>query len=144
MSLNPGNHYLFDTTFFSDLIDQQDIGSNPKALDVISVGPSGYSLITLAEIYAKPVNDSELEFREELLSIFHNYPLTMDIARMAGEFRRLFAADHRRNRDVSGLPDCLIAATYKSHDLIWFTRDERHAPKFRRFGISVQTYTLQT
>lgn len=149
MRLNPQSNYLFDTTFFSDLLDQQDMGITIEELERFGEGRSGYSIITLAELCAKTVNDAQLKLRELLLQFFICYHPTENDARQAGEFHRYFLDQHRRNPhsrrlDIPGITDCLIAATSKSHDLIWFTRDARHAPKFRRFDISVQTYTLRT
>ena len=149
MPLNPLNSYLCDTTFFSDLLDGSYSDITQADFLTLATGQSGYSLITLAEIYAKRLSTEDTIYRNRLLSTFKCYPLTEEIAKQAGEYRRHFVEQHklkllRRRDDVPGLPDCLIAATARAHDLIWFTRDARHAPKFRRFDLSVQVYTLQT
>jgi predicted nucleic acid-binding protein len=52
MILNPQDNYLFDTTFFSDLLDQQDIGITIEELESFGEGRSGYSIVTLAELCA--------------------------------------------------------------------------------------------
>ena len=110
---------------------------------------SGYSLITLAEIYVKRLNAEDTKYRDRLLATFQCYPLTDDIARQAGEWRRAFIQQHKskqlgRRDDVPGLSDCLIAATAQANDLIWFTRDERHGPLFRAAGVPVTTYALDS
>ncbi|MCY4009786.1 MAG: hypothetical protein OXF22_08580 [Anaerolineaceae bacterium] len=53
MILNPQDNYLFDTTFFSDLLDGHYFGIKPIDFPALATGLSGYSLITLAEIYVK-------------------------------------------------------------------------------------------
>ena len=116
MILNPQDNYLFDTTFFSDLLDDLDFGLSDSALITLSAGRSGYSQITLAEIYTKQITETQIAFREELLTFFICYSLTDDIARQAGEWRRAFIQQHKskqlgRRDDVPGLSDCLIAAT---------------------------------
>ena len=97
MRLNPGSHYLFDTTFFSDLLDQQDMGITIEELERFGEGRSGYSIITLAELCAKPVNDAQLKLREQLLQFLICYHPTENDARQAGEFHRHFLEQHQRN-----------------------------------------------
>ena len=147
MRLNPQSNYLFDTTFFSDLLDQQDMGITIEELERFGEGRSGYSIITLAELCAKTVNDAQLKLRELLLQFFICYHPTENDARQAGEFHRYFLDQHRRNPhsrrlDIPGITDCLIAATALANNLTWYTRDERHGPLFRAAGVPVTTYAL--
>ena len=147
MILKPQDSYLFDTTFFSDLLDHLDFGLSDSALIILSAGRSGYSQITLAEIYTKQITETQIAFREELLTSFICYSLTDDIARQAGEWRRAFIQQHKnkqlgRRDDVPGLSDCFIAATALANNLTLYTRDERHGPLFRAAGVHVTTYTL--
>ena len=147
MILNPQDNYLLDTTFFSDLLDQQDLGITIEELERFGEARSGYSIITLAELCAKPVNDAQLKLREQLLQLFICYHPTENDARQAGEFHRSFLDQHRRSphsrrQDVPGITDCLIAATARANQLTWYTRDERHGPLFRAAGVPVTTYAL--
>lgn len=137
MQLNLHSNCLFDTTFFSDLLDQQDLGITLDDLVRIGEGRSGYSIITLAELYAKPVSGAQRKLREQLLQFFICYQLTEDSARRAGDLHRKFLDEHRRNplsrrQNVPGITDCLIAATAHAHQLTWVTRDKRHGPRFLR------------
>ncbi|MCY3836811.1 MAG: PIN domain-containing protein [Anaerolineaceae bacterium] len=147
MILNPQDNHLFDTTFFSDLLDGHYFGIKPIDFPALATGLSGYSLITLAEIYVKRLNAEDTKYRDRLLATFKCYPLTDDIARQAGAWRREFIQQYKskqlsRRDDVPSLSDCLIAATAHAHRLTWFTRDERHGTRFRQAGVSVSTYAL--
>ena len=149
MRPNPQINYLFDTTFFSDLLDQQNLGITFEELERFGEGRSGYSIITLAELCAKRVNDAQLRLREQLLQFFICYQPTENVARQAGALHRSFLEQHRRQphsrrQDVPGITDCLIAATALAHRLTWYTRDERHGPLFRAAGVPVNTYALDS
>lgn len=149
MILNPQDNYLFDTTFFSDLLDDLDFGLSDTALTTLSGGLSGYSQITLAEICTKQVTEIQTAFREQLLASFISNPLTDDIARQAGEWRRAFIQQHKnkqlgRRNDVPGLSDCFITATALANQLTLYTRDERHGPLFRAAGVPFTTCALDS
>lgn len=85
------------------------------------------SVITVAELFSGVKGDDEGQELAQLLKIFPIVDITMDIARMAGEWRQKYGPSHG-----IGLPDCLIAATAKRHRLTLQTLNTRHFPMFAK------------
>lgn len=95
---------LFDTDVLIDHlrgeIRARDCLKNLKKNHVFTI-----SVITLAELEAG-IHDAEQKIVQEFLSLFSFIPITEEIARKAGNYKRTF---HRSHRIL--LPDALIAAT---------------------------------
>lgn len=81
------------------------------------------SAITVAELYAGVREGEERERLDELVSVFAVLPVTPEIARMAGLYKRDFAKSHG-----VGLADCLIASTAQAHRLGLVTLNRSHYP----------------
>lgn len=82
-------------------------------------GTLSISVITLAELLAG-MRSSEEQVTEELIAGFSLVPVTEQIARRSGEFRRRF-------KNIL-LPDCLIGATAVEEDSCLLTENRRDYP----------------
>ena len=80
------------------------------------------SVITVAEIEAG-IYETERETVEEFLSFFEFSPITEEIAKKAGAYKRMF---HRTHRLL--LPDALIAATSFEMKIPLYTLNLRDYP----------------
>ena len=81
------------------------------------------SVITVTEIY-KHIFPSELLRTEELLSRHIQLDINAIIAKQAGLYWQELCKEYR---NVS-IPDCLIGATAKTHDLVVLSFNTKHFP----------------
>ena len=81
------------------------------------------SVINVAELYAGLRDNGELQSLKRFLSAFEILPLDLEVARMAGWFRRDYGPSHG-----TGLADALIAATAQVTNATLVTFNARHYP----------------
>jgi predicted nucleic acid-binding protein len=81
------------------------------------------SVITLAELYAGLRGEEERREMEKFLLAFEIAPVTPEIARQGGRYRR----DYRPSHGTS-LADALIAATASGRDAVLVTFNTKHFP----------------
>jgi hypothetical protein len=99
----------------------------PRAVDYVKAHADQLvlSVITIAELYAGAKDNDERDHLDELTSLFPVFPITAEIARMGGLYKR----DYFRSHGV-GLADGLLAATAQIHLLELKTLNTRHYPMF--------------
>lgn len=83
------------------------------------------SPIVVAELYAGVKGTDELSVLENFLSLFHVVPLTSEIAKLGGLYRRDFGKSHG-----VGLADAILAATAKVEKAELKTLNVKHYPMF--------------
>ena len=83
------------------------------------------SPIVVAELYAGVKGTDELSVLENFLSLFHVVPLTSEIAKLGGLYRRDFGKSHG-----VGLADAILAATAKAEKAELKTLNVKHYPMF--------------
>lgn len=81
------------------------------------------SAIVVAELFAGVKGDAERAALEDLVSLFRVVPVTAEIAKAGGLYRR----DYGKSHGVS-LPDALLAATAKAENAALKTLNVRHYP----------------
>ena len=84
------------------------------------------SAVTAAELYAGVQEEDDLARLDEFLSQFPVVPITNEIARVAGLFKR----DYHRSHGV-GLADAIIAATAQTQDAELKTLNIKHYPMLK-------------
>lgn len=84
------------------------------------------SVICAMELFAGARSRAEEGLLEKFLELAQPLPVTVPIARRAGEFLR-----HYRDSHGVGDPDALIAATAEHHGLALATRNVKHFPMFK-------------
>jgi hypothetical protein len=111
---------LFDTDVMVDFLR-----GNPKAVALVNshAGAVSLSPIVVAELYAGVKGDRELSILDELVAVFRIFPVTPEIARTGGLFRR----DYGKSHGV-GLADAIIAATATIESLKLMTLNVKHYP----------------
>lgn len=82
--------------------------------------------IVVAELYAGVKGDAELRVLEDLVSLFDVIPLSHEIAKAGGLFRRDYGPSHG-----VGLADAIVAATAKFADAKLKTLNVRHYPMLK-------------
>ena len=90
------------------------------------------SSIVVAELYAGIKGDAELTALENFVSLFRVIPVTSEIARMGGLYKR----DYGKSHGV-GLADAIIAATCEAENAELKTLNIKHYPMIK--GLT-QTY----
>jgi predicted nucleic acid-binding protein len=100
----------------------------PKAVDYVKAHAEHLvlSVIIIAELYAGVKDNDERDHLDELISLFPVLPITAEIAKMGGLYKR----DYFRSHGV-GLADGLLAATAQIHQMELKTLDIKHYPMFR-------------
>lgn len=86
------------------------------------------SSVTVAELYAGVRGgreDTEQTVLDDLLGLFKVVPVTEDIGRVGGLYKRDYGASH-----AIGLADAIIAATATLEDAAIETLNVRHYPMF--------------
>ncbi len=84
------------------------------------------SSVVAAELYSGARGNAELTALDELLSLFRIIPLSRDIARIGGLFKR----DYSKSHGV-GLADAMVAATAVAENADLKTLNVRHYPMFK-------------
>lgn len=113
---------LFDTNILIDYLrgrpEAQDLLDAQESRPHISVG-------SVLELYAGFKNRREEQNGERLLMEAKVLPITLEIAKRAGVFSRLYEPSHGLD-DI----DALIAATAEHHGLRLATLNVKHFPMF--------------
>ena len=114
--------FLVDTDIFIDFLR----GYN-KAVAFVNKFSSQIILspIVIAELYAGVKGDKELSVLDNFISIFHVVPMTSEIARLGGLYRRDFGKSHG-----VGLADAILAATAEIEKARLKTLNVKHYPMF--------------
>ncbi len=86
-------------------------------------GSIALSSIVVAELYAGVRGEQELETLDEFISFCNIVPVSGEIARLGGLFKRDYFKSHS-----TGLADALIAATAKVEELRLNTLNIKHYP----------------
>lgn len=84
------------------------------------------SAIVVAELYAGVKGESEETTLGEFVSLFRVVPVTAEIARSAGLYKREFGRSHG-----VGLADAVLAATAMAEKAVLQTLNTRHYPMLR-------------
>ncbi len=100
----------------------------PEAVSYIDAQAESIILSTVvaAELYAGVRDDEDMARLDEFLSQFRAVPVTTEIARSAGLFKR----DYHRSHGV-GLADAIIAATARAQGAELKTLNIKHYPMLR-------------
>ena len=115
---------LLDTTILVDLLRGREAAL--EWLDEVEERAT-LSVISLTEVYAGARNRREERQIAEVEAFFRWLPVTLDIARRAGVFLRLYEKGHGIDD-----ADALIAATAEHHGLELATLNVKHFPMFPR------------
>jgi predicted nucleic acid-binding protein len=101
---------------------------HPKAVALILAHSSQIILpsIVAAELYAGAKGDAELSTLDSLISLFRVIPVSREIARAGGLYRRDYAKSHG-----VGLADAIVAATADAESADLKTLNTKHYPMFR-------------
>ncbi len=84
------------------------------------------SSIVAAELYAGVKGNQELAALDKLLSLFRIVPVSTEIARVGGMYKRNFAKSHG-----VGLADALVAATAATENANIMTLNIKHYPMIK-------------
>jgi predicted nucleic acid-binding protein len=84
------------------------------------------SSIVAAELYAGVRDDEDLARLDDLLSLFPTIPVTAELARSAGLYKRDYSPSHG-----VGLADALIAATAEAEQAELKTLNVKHYPMLK-------------
>lgn len=101
---------------------------HPAAIAVVkaNAGRIILSSIVVAELYAGVKGDQERQALDELVALFPLVPLTGDLARAAGLYKRDYAKSHG-----IGLADAVVAATVVSGNSELLTLNVKHYPMLK-------------
>ncbi len=114
--------YLLDTDILIWLTR-----SHPNAIKALEIlkdkSACCLSTVTVAEIY-KNIYASEIAYTDEIISNHPLLPLDAQSAKQAG----LYWRDYYHKFQALSIPDCMIAATAKSHNLTLVTLNAKHFP----------------
>ncbi|MBC8479497.1 MAG: type II toxin-antitoxin system VapC family toxin [FCB group bacterium] len=118
-----GRLFLIDTDILVDFFR-----GYKKAVAFVNTHSSHITLssIVVAELYAGVKGDSELNTLENFVSLFQVLPVTSEIAKTGGLYRR----DYGKSHGV-GLADAIIAATCEMENVELKTLNVRHYPMLR-------------
>ena len=112
---------LFDTDVLIDHLRGHSSATN--TLNTLKETHSfSISSITYAEIEAG-VQDKERAWVEKFLSFFEVFPVTLLIAKKAGQYKSTYGRSHHVL-----LPDALIAATAYCENIPLYTLNQKHYP----------------
>src|SRR5512147_2987589 len=114
---------LVDTDVLVDLLR-----GNQKAVALIQEHSANLMLssIVAAELYAGVRNNDELEKLDNLISIFKVIPVSIELARAGGLYKR----DYQKSHGV-GLSDAIIAATADVENADLKTLNTKHYPMIK-------------
>ncbi|MBF0200283.1 MAG: type II toxin-antitoxin system VapC family toxin [Desulfamplus sp.] len=115
--------FLLDTDILIDFLR----GHN-KAVDFVTANSHKIILssIVVAELYAGVKGAAELTALDNFISLFTVIPVTSEIARVGGLFKRDYAKSHG-----IGLADSIIAATCESENASLKTLNVKHYPMMK-------------
>ena len=85
-----------------------------------------FSSIVVAELYAGVKGDAELRVLDNFVSIFRVVPITPEIAKIGGLYKR----DYGKSHGV-GLADAILAATAEVEKAELKTLNVKHYPMFK-------------
>lgn len=102
-----------------------------KAVIFVNVNSSRIILssIVIAELYAGVKGESELTVLENFVSLFRILPVTSEIAKTGGLYKR----DYGKSHGV-GLADAIIAATCEAENVELKTLNIKHYPMIKLGG----------
>jgi predicted nucleic acid-binding protein len=83
------------------------------------------SAVVVAELYAGVKDGAELQRLDQFLAIFSVAPVTAEVARAAGLYKRDYYGSHR-----IGLADAIVAATAETQQADLKTLNTKHFPMF--------------
>lgn len=84
------------------------------------------SPIVVAELYAGVKGTDELTVLDDFVALFRVVPLTFEIAKLGGLYKRDFGKSHG-----VGLADAILAATATMNEVALKTLNVKHYPMFR-------------
>jgi predicted nucleic acid-binding protein len=84
------------------------------------------SSIVTAELYAGTKGEEELRTLDALISLFRVVPVSSDLARAGGLYRKAYGKSHG-----VGLADAIIAATAEAEGADLKTLNTKHYPMFK-------------
>lgn len=115
--------FLLDTDVLIDFLRGYD-----KAVDFVTANSHKIILssIVVAELYAGVKGAAELTALDNFISLFTVIPVTTEIARVGGLFKRDYAKSHG-----VGLADSIIAATCESENAALKTLNVKHYPMMK-------------
>lgn len=115
-----GKPLLLDTDVMVDFLR-----GCPEAVALISarVDEIALSSIVVAELYAGVRGDEELAKMDRLLSLFRLVPVSAELARAGGQYKKSHGASHG-----VGLADAIIAATAAAEGAELKTLNTKHYP----------------
>lgn len=115
--------FLLDTDVLIDFLRGYD-----KAVDFVTANSHKIILssIVVAELYAGVKGAAELTALDNFISLFTVIPVTSEIARVGGLFKRDYAKSHG-----VGLADSIIAATCESKNAVLKTLNVKHYPMMK-------------
>lgn len=104
----------------------------PKAVEYVENLESELfvSAITVAELYAGVKGKGEEKALGRFLSAFEVLPLTKEMARLGGDYRRKYGPSHG-----TGLADALIAAAVEGGGMEFASFNQRHFPMVSRLTV---------
>ncbi len=116
-------HILVDTDVMVDFLR-----GHPKAVALVQAQSSRIILssIVAAELYAGVRGDEELSTLDRLIYLFRVVPVSPDLARAAG----LYKKDYAKSHDI-GLADAIIAATAQAENADLKTLNTKHYPMLK-------------
>jgi len=85
------------------------------------------SSIVVAELYAGVKGDAEQAVLDDFLSLFRIVPVSADIARTGGLYKRDYGKSHG-----IGLADAIVAATAEAENAELKTLNTKHYPMLKR------------
>ena len=114
---------LVDTDIMVDFLR-----GHPKAVALVRTRSPRIILpaIVAAELYAGVKGDEELAILDGLVALFRVIPVSREIARAGGLYRR----DYGKSHGV-GLADAMVAATADAENADLKTLNVRHYPMFK-------------
>ena len=113
---------LLDTNILVDYL--RNIEAASQYLESLRVKPAA-SVVSVMELIVGAKNRREEERITTINEVVQLLPVTLDIARRAGEFFKHYAPSH-----ATGDLDALIAATAEHHGLKLATLNTKHFPMF--------------
>ena len=116
-------HVLVDTDVMVDFLR-----GHPKAVALVQAQSAQIILssIVAAELYAGVRGDEELSTLDSLIQLFRIVPVSPELARAAGLYKRDYAKSHG-----IGLADAIVAATAQAENADLKTLNTKHYPMIK-------------